>query len=228
MGVATRSFASTKSLMGPRDPTRVRPVARPARECDILALRFSLSWRWDVGRNGFRISMAMAAAIFIASPTAAQTPSLQDSQVTDIETMKDKFVGLADAFDATQYDWRPMEGVRSVRDVLGLIVAEAHVFPMAWGHEPPARAASGFGPEIQRVGELSRAETINEVGLAFDHLIGVVRGMDDTERMAGSEYFGRPMQIAANSMTAMADMHEHLGQLIAYARTNHVVPPWSL
>jgi hypothetical protein len=28
-------------------------------------------------------------------------------------------------------------------------------------------------------------------------------------------------------MTAMADMHEHLGQLIAYARTNQVVPPWS-
>ena len=35
------------------------------------------------------------------------------------------------------------------------------------------------------------------------------------------------MTIDANIMTAMADMHEHLGQLIAYARTNHVVPPWS-
>jgi hypothetical protein len=23
------------------------------------------------------------------------------------------------------------------------------------------------------------------------------------------------------------DMHEHLGQLIAYARMNHIVPPWS-
>ena len=23
------------------------------------------------------------------------------------------------------------------------------------------------------------------------------------------------------------DMHEHLGQLIAYARTNQIVPPWS-
>jgi hypothetical protein len=23
------------------------------------------------------------------------------------------------------------------------------------------------------------------------------------------------------------DMHEHLGQLIAYARMNNVVPPWS-
>ena len=98
-----------------------------------------------MARNGFRVSVVMAAAIFIASPMAAQTPSLQDSQVSDIETMKDKFVGLAQAFDEAQYDWRPMEGVRSVRDVLGLIIAECHVFPVAWGHEPPAGAASGFG-----------------------------------------------------------------------------------
>jgi hypothetical protein len=25
----------------------------------------------------------------------------------------------------------------------------------------------------------------------------------------------------------MGDLHEHLGQLIAYARMNRVVPPWS-
>ena len=84
-----------------------------------------------MARNGFRIAMVTAAAICIASPTAAQTPSLQDSQVTDIETMKDKFVGLAQAFDEAQYDWRPMEGVRSVSDVFDLIIAERHVFPAA-------------------------------------------------------------------------------------------------
>ena len=27
--------------------------------------------------------------------------------------------------------------------------------------------------------------------------------------------------------TATGDMQEHLGQLIAYARTNEIVPPWS-
>ena len=26
---------------------------------------------------------------------------------------------------------------------------------------------------------------------------------------------------------ASGDMHEHLDQSIAYARTNHIVPPWS-
>ncbi len=178
-------------------------------------------------KNGLWVPMAIAAALCLPSLTAAQTPSLQDSQVADIETMKDKFIGLAQEFDESQYDWRPMEGVRSVSDVFALIIAECHVFPAAWGHEPPAGAASGFGAEIRRAGALSRTEIISELGSAFDHLIGVVRGMDNTERVAGSDYFGRPMQIDANIVISMGDMHEHLGQLIAYARTNHVVPPWS-
>ena len=178
-------------------------------------------------RNGFLVSTVMAAMFYLASPTVAQVPSFQDSQVTDIETMKDKFIGLAQAFNESQYDWRPMEGVRSVRDVLGLIIAECHVFPTAWGHEAPAGSASGFGAELQRAGALQRSEIISELDSAFDHLIGVVRGMDNTERMADSNYFGRPMTITANIVVSMGDMHEHLGQLIAYARTNEVVPPWS-
>jgi hypothetical protein len=36
------------------------------------------------------------------------------------------------------------------------------------------------------------------------------------------------MPVHASIATAMADMHELLGQLIAYARRNHVVPPWSM
>ena len=56
---------------------------------------------------------------------------MQDIQVTDIEPMKDKFIGLAQEFYESQYDWRPMEGVRSIRDVFGLIIAECHIFPTA-------------------------------------------------------------------------------------------------
>ena len=29
------------------------------------------------------------------------------------------------------------------------------------------------------------------------------------------------------AFTLLFDQHEHLGQSIAYARTNNVVPPWS-
>ena len=51
--------------------------------------------------------------------------------------------------------------------------------------------------------------------------------MDDAKRMSDSSYFGTAMVTSANIGIAMADMHEHLGQLIAYARANEVVPPWS-
>jgi uncharacterized damage-inducible protein DinB len=68
---------------------------------------------------------------------------------------------------------------------------------------------------------------IAELGTAFDHLAASVRNMSSSDLMAESTYFGRQMSTQANVMTAMADMHEHLGQLIAYARTNNVVPPWS-
>jgi hypothetical protein len=114
-----------------------------------------------------------------------------------------------------------------VRDVLALAIVEAHIFPTAWGYPPPTGAANGFGPENQRVAGFAKAQMLRELDSAFDHLIGVVRGMDEAKRNEPSTYFGRQMPVHANIATAMADLHEHLGQLIAYARTNQVVPPWS-
>jgi uncharacterized damage-inducible protein DinB len=178
-------------------------------------------------RTVLRSCFAILAALALPSLVAAQMPTLQAVQVADIETMKGKFVGLAQEFTEAQYDWRPMEGVRSVRDVLSLIVSECHMFPNNWGVQPPAGAAAGFGPEIQRTQALSKAQMIAELGTAFDHLAASVRNMSSSDLMAESTYFGRQMSKQANVMTAMADMHEHLGQLIAYARTNNVVPPWS-
>ena len=68
---------------------------------------------------------------------------------------------------------------------------------------------------------------VDELRKRLDFLIEVVEGMSEARRMSDGEYFGTPMPVHASVATAMADMHEHLGQLIAYARTNHVVPPWS-
>ena len=141
--------------------------------------------------------------------------------------MGDEFAQLAEAFDESLYDWRPMEDVRSVREVLGLAIAEANLFPTAWGLEPGPGAAAGFGAELERAAALSKSDLLSELGTSFDYLVGVVGGMDRDKRMSDSSYFGRDMPTHANIATAMADMHEHLGQLIAYARTNHIVPPWS-
>jgi len=174
-----------------------------------------------------RTTLVAALLALVPSIASAQMQSWKDVQVADIQTMKDKFIGLAEAFTEAQYDYRPMEGVRSVRDVLALAVVEAHIFPTAWGVTPPAGVGAGFGPENQRVAGFNKTQMIRELNSSFDHLIGAVRGMDEAKRNESSSYFGRQMPVHANIATAMADMHEHLGQLIAYARSNRVVPPWS-
>jgi hypothetical protein len=38
---------------------------------------------------------------------------------------------------------------------------------------------------------------------------------------------GRDMSIIDGMLFLGGDLHEHLGQLIAYARMNKIVPPWS-
>ena len=169
----------------------------------------------------------MTMILGLPSVAHAQMQSWKDVQVADIEQMLGKFKGLAEAFDESQYDWRPMEGVRSVREVLGLAIAEAHLFPTEWGYETPATSETGFGAELQRAGSLPKADMIREMDVSFEFLIGVVERMSEEKRMSDGSYFGRDMPVHASVATAMADMHEHLGQLIAYARTNEVVPPWS-
>lgn len=172
-------------------------------------------------------SWVVLSAALLLGPQMASAQTWQDVQVADIETMHGKFRALAEAFDESLYDWRPMDGVRSVGEVLGLAVAEAHLFPTGWGYDAPASSEPGFMAELERAGGLSRESMIEEIDVSFAFLIEVVREMPESKRMEQGSYFGQPMPVHASIATAMADMHEHLGQLIAYARTNHIVPPWS-
>lgn len=180
-----------------------------------------------MSRKALWCAVGITTVLMTATGVDGQVTSWQEVQVEDIRTMHGKFKALAEAFSEEQYDWRPMEGVRSVREVLGLAVAEAHLFPTGWGYDAPPSSEPGFGAELERAGSLSRSAMIAELDVSFDFLIEVVEGMSESERMADGSYFGTPMPVHASVATAMADMHEHLGQLIAYARTNRVVPPWS-
>ena len=40
-------------------------------------------------------------------------------------------------------------------------------------------------------------------------------------------YYGRPTLTRVATTYTLNDLHEHLGQLVSYARMNQIVPPWS-
>jgi hypothetical protein len=179
-----------------------------------------------------RYGMAVLLALAIAAPAAAQAPpSLEQIQLNDIRGMKEKFVGLANAFPEAAYAYRPMLGaepaVRSTKEVLILLIGEGYNFPTQWGGTRPPQVLADRAAETARLQAMNKAQLVEELTKSFDNMIAVVSGMDAAARAREIRFFGQPTTVGGAIMMATADMHEHLGQLIAYARVNHVVPPWS-
>lgn len=183
-----------------------------------------------------RSTAAAIAAVLtlVASPgLSAQylgggTKTAAEVRIADLEQLRDKFVGLAGAFPEATYDWRPMEGVRSVRDVLMLIAVEGTILPTMWDLEAPEWvAAVDLGAEYGRLRELSKEELIGEIERSFEHLLGRVGALSAEEFAASANFFGLTTDLGTALDLLANDMHEHLGQAIAYARMNEVVPPWS-
>jgi hypothetical protein len=178
-------------------------------------------------------ALAVAGVACLAVPASAQylgggTKDAAEAQLADLENLRDKFVSLAEAFPEETWAWQPMEGVRSVHDVMSLIAAEGTLFPTMWGFDKAEWTADGgFGPELSRLGAMGKDEVVAEIERSFEHLIALVGGLTPEQRAQEVSFFGLTVDLGT-AVTLMAnDMHEHLGQSIAYARTNRIVPPWS-
>ena len=54
-----------------------------------------------------------------------------------------------------------------------------------------------------------------------------VGGLSESDLKAAVKMFGRDTTKQGAALMLLFDQHEHLGQSIAYARSNSVAPPWS-
>jgi hypothetical protein len=188
----------------------------------------------DIRGKAHRTFVVVFLLAFVApAPAASQylgggTRTAAEVQIADLEGLRTKFIGLARAMPEETLTWKPMEGVRSVRDVLALIAAECTQFPTMWSFEKPAWVANGpFNEELSRLALLSKDELVDEIDRSFDHILGIVKRLSPADRARQVNFFGLNVDLVTAVNLMAMDMHEHLGQLIAYARSNRVVPPWS-
>ncbi len=61
----------------------------------------------------------------------------------------------------------------------------------------------------------------------MEHVRRVVASMSSKDLEEKTRLYGRDVGQWAVLLQLVTHMNEHLGQSIAYARMNHVVPPWS-
>ncbi len=151
----------------------------------------------------------------------------RDLFLQDFGALESKFLDLAEAMSADQYSWRPMEGVRSVSEVFMLIVAENLVVPSTWG----APAPEGVTVSNSLFGSLSevtdKAEVLENLRGSFAYYKDAIAEITSDKMHSTVQFFGQERSVHDALFLIAGDMHEHLGQAIAYARMNEVVPPWT-
>ena len=159
-----------------------------------------------------------ALAVAPVAHSQRQAGGLQAAFSEDAGTLSDKFVGLARVMSG-KYDWKPGEGVRSVSDVFNLIVFENGLL---------AGVLSGSPNAGTRPAPITDPEKVQEaLKTSYAHLQKAIMALSDNDLRTTVKLFGQDWTKRDAVMHVLQDQHEHLGQSIAYARTNGVVPPWS-
>jgi uncharacterized damage-inducible protein DinB len=160
---------------------------------------------------------ALAHADETAPSYDLKPQALQDLQV------KNQFADLAEAIPAAKFTWRPGDGVRSVSEVF-LHVASLN-FSLA-----PNFGAAPLPESTQKDFEKSttdKAKIIAELNRSFDYVRAALekRSNKDLEKIV--KQFGPEASEGDVVFLIVSDAHEHLGQAVAYARMNGIVPPWT-
>ena len=172
------------------------------------------------------VLLVAASPITGPAPAAAQeTPDFRAEFKGQFEVTASKLLALSEAMPAESYTWSPMEGVMTVAHMYMHIASYNYMYPhLNLGVEPPPEGLDyqSFEQDIT-----TKEEVAPILAASMDHVRAVVDAMSDEDLAAPVELYGRQVASWAVLLQLVTHMNEHLGQSIAYARMNRVVPPWS-
>jgi len=158
----------------------------------------------------------------VAGAVAQEAKGLQADLVGQIKSAERKFLALAETMTQEQYNWRPMEGVRSVGEVYVHIAVSNIAFLEMVGIQTSMKVDWGMEKTVT-----DKAEIVEMLKKTFQIAKDAVAKVSNKDLDKTVKIFGSDGALRSGLVLLATHAHEHLGQSIAYARTNKVVPPWS-
>jgi uncharacterized damage-inducible protein DinB len=174
------------------------------------------------------LSLAILSTLTVCTQEKNSTGFKADI-LEDLAGVEKKYIDLANAMKEDQFTWRPGEGIRSVSEANMHVAGTTYFFLNMLGHELPKginitkEYKSTF--ELEKITE--KEKVISTVKESFKYLKDMIEKTPDSKLSESMDFFGTPSSLQSVLLMMTTHIHEHLGQLIAYARVNNVVPPWS-
>ena len=168
------------------------------------------------------LCLALAPVRAFADDMAAPA-GLKGDVLMWMKDAESKLTQLSEAMPEGKYSWRPGKGVRSVGEVY-LHVAQANYgLPGFIGVAPPAGFKfDGYDTSMQNKADIQKA-----LHDSFEHMKTAFTAASEADLDKPADLFGTKSTGRGVYMLLLSHAHEHLGQSIAYARMNGVVPPWT-
>ena len=172
----------------------------------------------------------LALLLTLAFATSASAQGLMAEMHRDVNDVQKKFTDLAKAIPEASYAWRP-SGARSIGEVLLHVASDNYLIPVMMGKPIPASVAISASDmktlETYEKRKLTKDQIIAELDASFAHLHAAMGLTTDANLTQNINFFGQQWSRQRAMLMTVTHLHEHLGQMIAYARSNNIAPPWS-
>ena len=151
----------------------------------------------------------------------AQTEFMKDF-VGPFSRNQSQIAALGGAIPTEKYSWSPDEGVRSVAEVMTHVASANYFFMQSMGFALPE------GVDLGKINSMTnKDELLAVVNASFEFVKEKANTLTDANMAEVVELpFGK---FSKRTLLFILLDHsgEHKGQLIAYARSNKITPPWS-
>jgi uncharacterized damage-inducible protein DinB len=184
-------------------------------------------------RSALAILLAICAITLLPLRATSQDnpPAAAASAVTgaraeflaEVVYYEQRYTRLAEAVPAEKYSWRPGEGVRSIGEVYAHIATANYGIARALGTPLPA----GIDPKTINAAAGDKAKTLQTLKDSFAHFRAAILAIKDADLNNAQKMFGQDTTVRGAFFLVTGHFGEHLGQSIAYARQNNIVPPWT-
>jgi uncharacterized damage-inducible protein DinB len=161
---------------------------------------------------------AERSAIAGAAATGARAEFLEE-----VAYYEQRYTRLAEAIPAEKYSWRPGQGVRSIGEVYAHIATANYGIPRAYGTQLPA----GLDLKSLTASAGDKGKTVQTLKESFAYFRQAILAITDSDMDKPQKMFGRQTTVRGSFIMITGHFGEHLGQSIAYARVNGIVPPWT-
>ncbi len=158
-----------------------------------------------------------------ATASGAPTAGFRAEFLEEINYYEQRYARLAEAMPAEKYIWRPGEGVRSVGEVFTHIISANYGVARALGTAFPP----GFDSKAITALSADKPKVLQALKDSFVHFRNAVIALNEADADKPQKMFNRSTTLRGSFIAITGHFGEHLGQSIAYARVNGVVPPWT-